>query len=260
MKPKSPGEILLKKFLQENPITQEKLAKHINCDYKVINRIVNGKTRITPKMSILLAAALATKPQYWLDLQMEWDLYQLRKDPIFAAPPSALCKPLVYECLPEGLELMEKESEKMRKEYRKYLLSGKSKRRSYGRRYLDLPEKLLEKLEYVFRIFKEQGNGYTNLSDFVQDAILEHLFSLEDNGELEPIYFEPWQELNKALSEGTSTFIKEVLKRVPKNMKRKRLVEILKKKFKTELQHASSKTLANLISYHRNRNIADAAL
>ena len=40
-KPTTPGEILKIEFLKPLGITQKELADHIECDLKVINRLVN---------------------------------------------------------------------------------------------------------------------------------------------------------------------------------------------------------------------------
>ncbi len=75
-KPTSPGEILREEFLLPLGITQKKLADHIGCDLKVINRIVNQKAQVTPKMAIKLSAAFNTSPDFWLNAQKASDLYQ----------------------------------------------------------------------------------------------------------------------------------------------------------------------------------------
>jgi addiction module HigA family antidote len=77
-KPTSPGEILVEEFLVPLKISQKELAEHLNCDYKVINRIVNEQTSITPEMAIKLAAAFNTTPDFWLNAQMAMDLWTLR--------------------------------------------------------------------------------------------------------------------------------------------------------------------------------------
>jgi antitoxin HigA-1 len=77
-KPTSPGEILVEEFLIPLKISQKELAKHLNCDYKVINRIVNEQTSVTPEMAIKLAAAFNTTPDFWLNAQMAVDLWDLR--------------------------------------------------------------------------------------------------------------------------------------------------------------------------------------
>lgn len=77
-KPTTPGEILFEEFLVPLNMTQKDLAAHLNCDYKVINRIVNEKASITPEMALKLAAAFDTTPTFWLNAQMALDLWNLR--------------------------------------------------------------------------------------------------------------------------------------------------------------------------------------
>ena len=77
-KPTSPGEILVEEFLIPLKISQRELAEHLKCDYKVINRIVNEQTSVTPEMAIKLAAAFNTTPDFWLNAQMATDLWELR--------------------------------------------------------------------------------------------------------------------------------------------------------------------------------------
>ena len=79
-KPTSPGEILAEEFLKPLHMTQKKLAQHIGCDIKVINRIVNGKTSITVPMAFKLAAAFQTTPEFWLNAQRAVDLHEIQKE------------------------------------------------------------------------------------------------------------------------------------------------------------------------------------
>lgn len=76
-KPTTPGELLLEEYLKPLGITQRDLADHIGCDYKVINRIVNGKSAVTPEIANRLAMALETTPEFWLNAQMAQDLWVL---------------------------------------------------------------------------------------------------------------------------------------------------------------------------------------
>ncbi len=77
-KPTTPGEILYEEFLKPLNLTQKELAQHLDCDYKVINRIINEKAAITPKMATKLAAAFDTTPNFWLNAQMALDLWKIR--------------------------------------------------------------------------------------------------------------------------------------------------------------------------------------
>ena len=75
-KPTSPGEILKEEFMVPLGITQKRLADHIGCDIKVINRIVNSKTSITADMAIKLAYTFNTSPEFWLNAQNAVNLYE----------------------------------------------------------------------------------------------------------------------------------------------------------------------------------------
>ncbi len=77
-KPTSPGEILSEEFLKPLALSQRELAEHLGCDYKVINRIINERSSVTPEMAVKLAAAFETTPDFWLNAQMEIDLWLLR--------------------------------------------------------------------------------------------------------------------------------------------------------------------------------------
>jgi addiction module HigA family antidote len=73
--PTTPGEILREEFLVPLQITQKQLADHIGSDFKVVNRIVNGKSQVTPKMALKLGAAFNTSPDFWLNAQKAVDIY-----------------------------------------------------------------------------------------------------------------------------------------------------------------------------------------
>ncbi len=74
--PTSPGEILEEEFLRPLGMTQRRLADHLGCDIKVINRIINGRSRVTPEMALKLAASFRTSPEFWLNAQEAVDLYR----------------------------------------------------------------------------------------------------------------------------------------------------------------------------------------
>lgn len=74
-KPTSPGEILHEEFLVPFEMTQKQLSVHIDVDIKVINRIVNGRSAVTPMVALKFAYAFATTPQFWLNAQNAVDLF-----------------------------------------------------------------------------------------------------------------------------------------------------------------------------------------
>lgn len=76
--PTSPGEILREEFLTPLELSQKQLADHIGCDVKVINRIVNNRSAITPEMALKLGCTFKTSPEFWLNAQQAVDLYRLK--------------------------------------------------------------------------------------------------------------------------------------------------------------------------------------
>jgi addiction module HigA family antidote len=72
--PTHPGIILLEEFLQSMNITQETLASYLNISIKQINEIIQEKDKITPEIAWLLAQAFNTTPQFWMNLQTNYDL------------------------------------------------------------------------------------------------------------------------------------------------------------------------------------------
>ena len=74
--PTGPGEILLEEFLNPLGISQSAFARHVGWTQPKVNEIVTGKRGITPETAIVLADALNTTPQFWLNLQLAVDLYR----------------------------------------------------------------------------------------------------------------------------------------------------------------------------------------
>jgi addiction module HigA family antidote len=76
--PTHPGEILLEEFLKPLGISQVAFAAHIGVPVQRINELVWGKRGVTPETAWLLSQALNTTPEFWLNLQMTFDLTQYR--------------------------------------------------------------------------------------------------------------------------------------------------------------------------------------
>lgn len=73
--PTHPGEMLLKEFLEPLVITQMELARHLGWPYARLNEIINGRRGITAASALALGEALGTGPEFWLNLQRDWDLW-----------------------------------------------------------------------------------------------------------------------------------------------------------------------------------------
>jgi len=85
--PTTPGEILKEEFLIPLNITQSMLAKHIGCDIKVINRIINNRSSITAEMAIKLSDTFNTTPDFWLNAQQAVDIFKANKKIKFHPKP-----------------------------------------------------------------------------------------------------------------------------------------------------------------------------
>ncbi len=74
LSPVHPGEILLHEFLEPMGLSQTRLAKGIGVSPRRINEIVLQKRSITADTSLRLAKYFKMSPDFWLGLQMDFDL------------------------------------------------------------------------------------------------------------------------------------------------------------------------------------------
>lgn len=76
--PTHPGVILAREFLAPLGLSQVALANHLGVPVQRINELVRGKRGVTPETAWLLAQALNTTPEYWINLQTAHDLARSR--------------------------------------------------------------------------------------------------------------------------------------------------------------------------------------
>ena len=86
--PTHPGVVLEEEFLTPLGLTQVALAKHLGIPTQRINELIHGKRGVSPATAWLLAGAFGTTPQFWLNLQANYDLASNR--------PSRVIQPLVH--------------------------------------------------------------------------------------------------------------------------------------------------------------------
>lgn len=77
--PTHPGEMLREEFLVPMEITQRELAEAIHVPYQRINELVNLKRGVTPSTALRLGKFFDISPDFWLNLQMRWELYKAQK-------------------------------------------------------------------------------------------------------------------------------------------------------------------------------------
>jgi addiction module HigA family antidote len=73
--PTHPGEMLLEEFLKPMGLTQRDLAMAIHVPYQRVNEIINGRRGITPSTALRLAKFFGVSPDFWMNIQLRWDLY-----------------------------------------------------------------------------------------------------------------------------------------------------------------------------------------
>ena len=78
--PTHPGEMLLEEFLNPMGLTQRELADNIRIPYQRVNDLVNGRRGITPSTALRLAKFFNMSADFWMNLQLRWDLYFAQQD------------------------------------------------------------------------------------------------------------------------------------------------------------------------------------
>jgi addiction module HigA family antidote len=72
--PVHPGEVLHEDYLIPMGISQNQLALSMRVPANRISEIIQGKRAITAETALRLARAIGTSPDFWLNLQMYYDL------------------------------------------------------------------------------------------------------------------------------------------------------------------------------------------
>jgi len=72
--PVHPGEVLYEEYLKPLALSQNRLGLGMGVHPRRINEIVLGKRRVTAETALRLARYLRTTPEYWMILQVEYDL------------------------------------------------------------------------------------------------------------------------------------------------------------------------------------------
>jgi antitoxin HigA-1 len=80
--PTHPGEMLMEEFLKPLKITQVELAEKLGVSYPRVNELVHKKRGVTPDTALRLEQLFGMEAQFWLNLQQNWDLYQVAHSPV----------------------------------------------------------------------------------------------------------------------------------------------------------------------------------
>ena len=77
--PTHPGEMLREEFLSPMEIDPNELARSIHVPAQSIFEIISYQTGVTPSIALRLAKYFGMSPDFWMNLQLRWDLYQTQQ-------------------------------------------------------------------------------------------------------------------------------------------------------------------------------------
>lgn len=77
--PPHPGEILKEDYLEPLGLSVTLAAAGLDVTRQSLSALINGRAGVSPEMALRLSKAFHTTPQLWLNLQQQYDLYQVRK-------------------------------------------------------------------------------------------------------------------------------------------------------------------------------------
>ena len=79
--PTHPGAMLLEEFIKPLAIRQTELAGWIGVSYPRLNEIIHARRGVTPDTALRLEQVFGMDAQFWLNLQVVWDLYHAKRSP-----------------------------------------------------------------------------------------------------------------------------------------------------------------------------------
>lgn len=75
-----PGSVLLRDFIEPMGITRYRVAKAIGVQQRRIDEICAGERGITADTAVRLGLAFGVEPQFWLNLQAQYDIEVIQRD------------------------------------------------------------------------------------------------------------------------------------------------------------------------------------
>jgi len=73
--------MLREEFLKPLGLSQIDLAEKLGVSYPRVNELVHGKRGMTPDTALRLERLFGMEAQFWLNLQLAWDLYHVQHSP-----------------------------------------------------------------------------------------------------------------------------------------------------------------------------------
>lgn len=80
--PSHPGRIIRQRLIENEDGRKigsvAEVAERLGCHRNTLNRVLNGSASVTPEMALALEEAGAGNAEFWLSMQANYDLFQLR--------------------------------------------------------------------------------------------------------------------------------------------------------------------------------------
>jgi addiction module HigA family antidote len=67
--------MLLEEFIKPLGLTQTALAAKLGISFPRLNEVIRGKRAVTPDTALRLERVLRMSADFWLGLQLDWDLW-----------------------------------------------------------------------------------------------------------------------------------------------------------------------------------------
>ena len=77
--PSHPGEVLLEDCIKPLELTQAEAAKRLNVPVQRLNGLIRGRRAMSPDTALRIAMVFGSSPEFWMNLQANWDLWHARE-------------------------------------------------------------------------------------------------------------------------------------------------------------------------------------
>lgn len=67
--------MLLEEFVKPLGVTQSELASRLGISFPRLNEVIHAKRAVTPDTALRLARVVGMSADFWLGLQLDWDLW-----------------------------------------------------------------------------------------------------------------------------------------------------------------------------------------
>jgi len=74
--PPHPGKFIRRTYIEPFDVSARQIATHLGVSASTFSRLIAERNRVTPDMAIRLSKVLGRSPQSWLQMQMNYDLWQ----------------------------------------------------------------------------------------------------------------------------------------------------------------------------------------